>query len=96
METPPNSGETLPPGLVYADPDRPHPPQPYRFPASMLPPAPPAAAPGELTRTCALCDTKMPLSALGEWADRLACLDTAACTARAQAAGLYPQPAEAQ
>jgi hypothetical protein len=41
-------------------------------------------------RTCAFCFTRQPLSALGQVADSLQCLDVQACTQRAQASGVYP------
>jgi hypothetical protein len=77
-----------------ADPDRPHPPQPYRYPPELTPPPPPAPAPGEITRVCGQCFTGMPVTHMGERADSLICTDTAACAARAAASGIYPQPAE--
>jgi hypothetical protein len=103
LETPPapespasSAGTPLPPGLVYADPDRQKMPAPYRFPAALMPPAPPPPAPGEQTRVCAFCGARMPASALAYWADSSAiCADTAACQQRAAVSGLYPVPAEA-
>lgn len=76
-----------------ADPNRPSMPAPSLYLGEHLPPAPPAPAPGEDTRTCAYCFTRMPLSHLDERADSLICADTDACQARASASGLYPQPA---
>jgi hypothetical protein len=50
----------------------------------------------EERRVCAFCATPQPLSALAGVATWLQCTDTAACTQRAQASGLYPQLADEQ
>jgi len=43
-----------------------------------------------ITRTCAVCYSSQPLSALGAWGTALACLDIRACDERAAASGMYP------
>lgn len=44
-----------------------------------------------MTRVCALCQTRQPVSELGPWGTALACTDIGACEQRAADAHLYPE-----
>src|SRR6266849_7792532 len=51
--------------------------------------------PAPVLRLCGFCNTRQPLTGLGQVADSLQCLDVAACQERAAKSGLYPMLAEA-
>jgi hypothetical protein len=78
---------------------KPLPPEPEPEPAKPVPPAGPASAgtsvgiwpaAAEPARLCSFCNSRRPVSELGQVADSLQCADTDACLERAAVSGLYP------